>query len=237
MSSPVTLSDAVGSAIDYKLANVNTALPAQIVSYDYVKRMASVQPVLNKVYTDGTIQQMPIVSNVPVVFPGNNVFNFTFPVLVGDYCLLVCSQRSLDDWIYQGGIVSPTDPRKFSLSDAIAIPGLMPFSTSSAADNNTDFILAFKGTEIRINSNGDLNIQSSANLNLSSAQSITIKTGTTVAIGTNTNELLDIISQLMQALQATIVMGPAFNGPLNIAFTNQVAILQSKINTIKGTIT
>lgn len=211
-----TPTDILRGAISNFMNNVHTALPGIFVSYDPSENKAVVQPALNKNYTSG-MMPMPILDNVPVLFPPN-VF---FPINEGDYCLLVFSERALDPWLNAGGQVTPTDPRKFDLSDAIAIPGLMPFNGDFSSNNNQDFVINYSGSEIRINLNGD----------------VIIKTSNKVAIGTPSTEVLDVISQLMTLLQGAVVMGPSFNGPLNVAFTSQVQALQVQLDAIKGTIT
>src|SRR5574337_198010 len=120
MTSPTTMTDAVRNAVLYQLMNIHTAFPAQIIDYDYTTKKASVQPSLNKKYTDGTVQPMPVLSNVPVIFPYASGASITFPVNEGDYCLVICCERSIDDWLNIGGQLTPSDPRKLDLSDAVA---------------------------------------------------------------------------------------------------------------------
>lgn len=197
------------------LNGVHTSMPGIIVSFDPLQNRAVVQPALNKKYVTGPMA-LPIVNNVPVIFPPNVVF----PIIPGDYCLLVFSERANDLWLANGGQVTPDDPRKFDLSDAVAIPGLKPFNASFPSNDNTSYQISFEGSSITIKANGD----------------IVINTGSKVAIGNTTTELLDIVSQLMGLLQGAVVMGPAFNGPLNAAFTAQVALIQAEIDLLKGTI-
>lgn len=212
MSSPP---DIIRQAINSRLNDLHTALPGIVMSYDPESNKATIQPALNKNYVTG-VQTMPVLENVPVMFP-----NFVrFPVNQGDYVLLVFAERSLDLWLSVGGQVTPTDPRKFDLSDAIAIPGLVPFTETYPDNNNQDFVIDYAGSNIRINSNGD----------------IIIDTSNKVAIGNSTTEVLDILSQLMTLLQGAVVMGSAFNGPLNPAFTSQVGVIQAQLDAIKGVI-
>lgn len=220
MTSPVDLPSAIRQAILYQLNNVHTALPGAIISYDYQKQKAAIQPLLNKVWADGTETPMPVLENVPVIFPRAGGASLTFPVSEGDTCLLIFIERSIDLWLSVGGQVSPDDPRKFDLSDAVAMVGLFPFSENSSADNGTDVLLTYKGSNIRIKENGD----------------IVIETSSKVAIGNTTTEVLDVLSQLMGYLQGASVTGPALNGPLSAAFIAQVAALQAQLNLIKGTI-
>ncbi len=216
----MTPNDVINNSIWGILNNVHTALPGIITAYDPSKNVATVQPALNKNFKSGE-QPMPILNNVPLMFPGGASFNITFPVNVGDYVLLIFIERSIDLWKSVGGQVTPKDPRKFDLSDAIAIPGLQPLNSDFSNRNNTDFEINFAGSSIKIGADG----------------AIQIKTASTVAIGNPVTEVLDMISQLMALLQGSAVMGAAFGGPLNPAFIAQVLLLQNRIDALKGIIT
>jgi hypothetical protein len=75
---------------------------------------------------DGTdrITALPVINGVPVVCLSGGGFGLEFPVTVGDTCLLIFSDRSIDKWAATGGDVDPEDLRRHHLSDAIAIVGL-----------------------------------------------------------------------------------------------------------------
>jgi Phage protein Gp138 N-terminal domain len=221
MTSPTTLSDAVRAAVLYQLNIIHTSFPGIIVSYDFTTQKATIQPALNKKYTDGVVRSMPILNNVPVIFPRSGGAALTFPISPGDTVLVICSERSLDNWLNTGGQVTPVDPRKFDLSDGIAIPGLFPFSQSSPAPNNSDVVLQYQGSKIIIDSTGNVKIETSA----------------TVAIGNSAVEVLNILSQALGLLAgaATVVVPVTpFTGPL--AISAALTALQAQLNTIKGTI-
>lgn len=111
-------------------ADMRVSLPARVERYDASTQTADVKPLLKDAFVeeDGTraIESLPVVTNVPVVFPGAGGFRLTFPVRAGDTVLLVFADRSLDAWLAQGGEASPSDDRRHNLSDAVAIPGLHP---------------------------------------------------------------------------------------------------------------
>jgi hypothetical protein len=54
----------------------------------------------------------------------SKAFTITFPLVAGDEVSLFFIERSIDNWLTQGGIQSPNDTRKFDLSDAYAVPVL-----------------------------------------------------------------------------------------------------------------
>lgn len=129
-----TLSDLLSTAFKYHLAGMHACIPARVRTYDSSKQAVSVQPLIKVGYLDETgerqTQALPIINDVPVVFPGANGFRVTFPIANGDIVLLVFSEASIDKWLAVGGNtpIDPLDDRRFHLSDAIAIPGLRPFS-------------------------------------------------------------------------------------------------------------
>ena len=201
------------------ISSMHTCMPAIITSFNPKECKASIQPSLNRAYLSGEIAY-PIIENVPVIFPRAGEFFLTYPLANGDPCLVIFSERSLDLWKSVGGQLTPDDPRKFDLSDAIVIPGLYSFNEKIEGLSGNDVVFAFKGSKVTIKQDGN----------------ISIETSNKIAIGTQTNELLDIVSQLMALLQGSTVMGSAFGGPLNPAFIAQVNALQVQIDAIKGTI-
>jgi hypothetical protein len=212
----LAISDAVRAAVLYQINNMHTCLPGRIESYDYTTQKASIQPLLNKVYTNGDVVKMPILNNVQVMFPRAGGASLTFPVVEGDTCLLVFSERSLDNWREPGGIVSPEDPRKFDLSDAVAIVGLYPFSEISPAQNNEDVLLTYKNSSITIKVTGEL----------------VVNTSSKVAIGNSTTELLDVLSQTLNLLATSV----STSSGTPFGFAANWAALKTQLDLIKGTI-
>lgn len=213
-----TMTDAMRQAIQFQLYDVHTALPGQIVSYDHSAQKASIQPCLKKSYLDGTTQEMPILNNVPVIFPKSGGASLTFPVNGGDNCLLLFIERSTDLWKSVGGIVAPNDPRKFDLSDAVAIMGLMPFSENSLSENNEDVLLTYKNSSIRIKASGDVQID----------------TASKVAIGNASTEVLDIVSSILGILTTSVTTAPG--SPIFQGTVPNYATLKFALDSIKGSI-
>jgi Phage protein Gp138 N-terminal domain len=216
-TSPVTLTDAVRNAILYNLNGIHTSFPAEIVTYDYVTQSASVQPTINKSWTDGTFTPMPILSNVPVIFPASGGASITFPVNTGDTCLIVCCERSIDEWLSTGGLVDPRDPRKLNLTDAVAIMGLVSFSgTFPPRTNNTDAIFTYAGSSITITNTG----------------AIKINTATTLALGQPTNELINQLNTFFTALAADT----NFTGLIKTATLTALTLLIANLTALDGTL-
>lgn len=112
------------------LTGINTAFVGIVVSFDGTNKI-SVQPSVKFQPVGGDEQPLPVLEDVPVIFPGGAALKIAWAPIAGDEVLLICSQRSIDAWKTSGGLVSPGSKRRFSASDAIAIPGLESFSTAS----------------------------------------------------------------------------------------------------------
>jgi phage baseplate assembly protein gpV len=128
---------AVKSAIQGNQSSVWTALPGIITSYDADTITAQVQPALHSLYTgpDQTKEWkvMPVIPDVPVIFPRGGKYALTFPVQRGDECLIVFSSRCIDNWWQQGGVQTQRELRMHDLSDGFAIPG--PWSQATKISN------------------------------------------------------------------------------------------------------
>ncbi len=142
-----TLAAILNAVKSQTFADLRVSMPARVEKYDDATQLADVQPLLKESYTDEegerAIARLPVITNVPVVFPGGGGMRITFPVRAGDTVMLVFSDRSIDSWLAQGGEATPEDERRHHLSDAIAIPGLHP---------NT---AAWSGTEANVVTIGD----------------------------------------------------------------------------------
>lgn len=123
-------------------------MPGKIQSYDATNQKAVVIPQLHRKLADGRIERVPVLNDVPVIWPRSGGAFMTFPVSAGDGCLLVFCERSLDEWKANGGEVVPQDPRAHALSDAVAIMGFSPFNGPS--NGGSDVLLQMGGSSVRL---------------------------------------------------------------------------------------
>lgn len=166
MSEKVTLPEALENAFLTLIAGIHTCLPGRIETYDFNTQKATIKPLIKKQFIDGTIIKIPILTNVPVVFPRTKLSGITFPLTRGDGVLVVFAERSLERWYSSGDDVEPGDTRKFDLSDAIAVPGLYSFADSNIASNNDDLEIHHRGQTVTIKKNGDIEVGSASLLKL-----------------------------------------------------------------------
>lgn len=153
-----TLTEAVRAAIIKELSQIHTCLPGRIETYDYTVQQASVTPLIKKRFKNGDILSMPIIENVPVVWPRGGGASLTFPLVQGDGVLLVFSERSMDNWLSVGDEAEPGGPAMFDLSDAIAVPGLNPFSVESLAASEDSIQIIYNDAFISIDTEGAITV-------------------------------------------------------------------------------
>lgn len=115
------------SVMTDRLADVHTAMPGSVESFDPVRQTANVKLLLKRRVTreNGEVEDVStgVAVNVPVVFPGAGGFRLVFPLNAGDGVLVVFAESSIDQWQSLGG-EQPGGVRRFHLADAIALPGL-----------------------------------------------------------------------------------------------------------------
>lgn len=117
-------------------AGIWTALPAIVLSVDFEKMTCTARPAITGIQNTPTGQiqtpPMPILLDVPIVFPRVSGFALTLPLAIGDEILVIFSSRCIDGW-WQSGCpinskndINPALPLEFrmhDLSDGFAIPG------------------------------------------------------------------------------------------------------------------
>ncbi|CDG20702.1 conserved protein of unknown function [Xenorhabdus poinarii G6] len=124
INQPETPFLAMQSAIS---AGLYVALPCIIQSFNASAVTVTAQPAIRWSVTnsEGKTESvaLPLLVDVPVIFPRGGGVTLTFPVKSGDECLVIFADRCIDYWWQNGGIQEPVDPRQHNLSDGFAIVG------------------------------------------------------------------------------------------------------------------
>ncbi len=173
-----TLNEILKLSFQGQSKNIYTAMPCVVLTVhgEGKDQKIDVQPVVNTLYKDGTDEEHPPVLGVPVIFPASRTSMLSFPINVGDTVLCVFSQRGIGNFkIGSGSPTVPTDYRSHNKKDAIAIPGLFPFSKAlnnpskrNLAHSTRDAVLTHNiGTsgecEVRLKENGDIQLNTPNN--------------------------------------------------------------------------
>jgi hypothetical protein len=135
------LTDLMREFVEYYFTQIHTSFPGVVTEYDAAKRRATVQPSLkrhagNKEYID-----LPLLIDVPVLYPGTKKWTIHFPLEKDDEVAVYFSERAIEAWkdVGQDGIEDP-DPRRFDLCDAYCVPGLQPQEFIAAEEKGLQII-------------------------------------------------------------------------------------------------
>lgn len=136
-----SLEKIIDDAIENRLAEMHTCIPARVVRVNVAKAQCDVRPLIKRKYADETVVDLPVITNVPIAFYRAGPAFISLPLKKDHIVMLLFSERSLDIWLSKGGSVDPLDPRKFDLSDAIALPGIYPFNDPPSGASADDIVI------------------------------------------------------------------------------------------------
>jgi hypothetical protein len=162
------LYEVIRKACDNAAERLFVAMPGRIEKYDSVRQCAEVKPMLKLgvVCSDGSqaVDKLPVLVDVPVVFPRGGGYFLTFPLAKGDLVLLIFIDRSIDGYALSTGQTEqePVDLRTHDISDAVAIPGFYPFpravkdvvASGAAMGKESGAQLRFTGNTVEATSGG-----------------------------------------------------------------------------------
>lgn len=121
----------ISGMIDDSRHSMHTAFPAVITSINAQEQMSvNVKTLTPRTDNNGVVNDQTQIMNVPVVFPSTKTSMLSFPVNVGDIVLCVVAEGSLDRMKISttSNPIPVSSGARFDASNAIAIPGLYPFT-------------------------------------------------------------------------------------------------------------
>ena len=162
----------------------------------------------------------PILLDVPVVVLSGGLFNLTFPIAVGDECLILFNDRNIDNWFQSGQVGAVANGRLHSFSDGIAIVGvksllkvLATYDMTHALLSNGQTQLGISATQVRI------------------ANTLTTLNGALQDLVTNLNSLITQTSLITVICAAPASpSSPPVNAPAIAAIAAQLAATSAKIS-------
>ena len=174
----------ISKYVDDKLQYINTVRLAVVEEFSQSSSgspYVTARPVANtaKGY------RLPEIVRVPVVYPmsGGGNMGLVYPLKAGDNVILAFNQESIDEWLERGGSTTPADVRYMDISDAMAIPGLVPLNKSFLTLATENYICL-----------GSTSPGSGLRLEISDTGKI--------KLGDGENDLLQILSDLISALKS-----------------------------------
>jgi hypothetical protein len=121
MSEQRELIDIADKAIQLALSDMHTICIAVVTAVN--EKTVSCRPTINRV-VKGQDVQLPEFVEVPPVFMRGGSSYTAHPIAVGDYCLVLVTERCLDRWWIGQDFQRPLEMRMHDYSDGFALVGI-----------------------------------------------------------------------------------------------------------------
>lgn len=146
-------------AIRITIGEIHTSMPGKIINFNPSTCRATIKPMLRYHMADGDVIDYPVIIECPVFMPKAGNARITYPVKAGDGCIIIFSERSLDEWLNMGS-EDNHDPRQYDLTDAYCLVGLEPIQNIST--DNIELINS--GTLVSVTPQNEVNIIGNVNI-------------------------------------------------------------------------
>lgn len=159
-------------ALESAQAQIWTAMPGVVTAVDLDKQTVSVQPTIQgtteKPNGDTQNVNLPLLVDVPLMFPRAGGFALTFPVKAGDEVLVVFGCRCIDSWWQSGGVGTAAEARMHDLSDGFAIlaPTSQPKKLANVSAANVQLRDEAGSTFLEVTPGGKIKLTATSELEL-----------------------------------------------------------------------
>ncbi len=129
------------------LSSINSHHLGTIQSFDPSNQSANVSLNYKKVF-NGNIVEYGVLVDCPCIVMGGGGGYVSFPISIGDECLVLFNDVDMDHWIANGQMDVPDTTRLHSFSDAIVLVGLRSFARPIDDYDSSNVILHAKGSRL-----------------------------------------------------------------------------------------
>lgn len=197
---------------------------------------------------EATLTDYPLIIDCPVVFIGGGLSSLTFPVAVGDECLVLFNDRDIDGWYAGSTSNAPPTLRLHSVSDGFALVGIRSLAKSIPS-------FATDKAEFKYGTNASVSVGASASVLKFGTAVVSPKSNDKIQFNnatvtlkavlqgvvdelTNLNtQLVSLVTQISAITVAGVTPGPSPSGPIaNLAAFPPIATNISGISTNLATI-
>jgi len=161
------LAQVISDAIEDRLIDVHVHLPGMVQSYDAAKNTAVIELQVQRLLpTDQRsvfeTENLPVLQNVPVAFPGTPEFFFSFPIVAGTTGEVHFSEAAIGQWRATGRVTTPDDIGRHTLSGGVFHPTLKTTAATVPAAQRTDAVFGeIGGTQVHVKKGGACEVTSS----------------------------------------------------------------------------
>lgn len=201
----------------------NCVKVGEINSFDPIKKTAEVQLLFKITLPDGTVDSYSPIVDVPVFTLQGGGGAIQFPVAEGDQCIVLFSDRRLDEWFRTGEEAVPGDARMHDLSDGIALVGINALNSSLPTYPTDKVVLSYQGSKFELTATG---------YNVIGTGGAEIDLDTLVGIKNNATSLLICLTNLITALESLTVTVTGGTGVVSAATVAALTAVQNTLNTL-----
>lgn len=165
--------------LDGRQSQIWTAFPAIVEGVNLGAMTCTCVPAIKGVAEDEnqniSFETMPVLLDVPIVFPSAGGFTLSLPIAAGDEVLVVIANRCIDSWWQNGGIQQPIEFRMHDLSDGFAIPGprSQPRVASGLSSTNARLVNDSGSVYIEITPGGAINMKAPGDVTITGNLKVT----------------------------------------------------------------
>lgn len=127
-NSKKSLTDVLNHWFDNFSGSINCVKIGKITKVNMSNQTVSVQVLHKRINESNLVKRelrdYPLLQDVPFVVLGGGQSNLTFPISVGDNCLLFFNDYEIDRWWETGGNLPANFERRHDISDAFALVGV-----------------------------------------------------------------------------------------------------------------
>ncbi len=164
MPTAPTLDKIVQAGIDSTIAELWTGTVGKVLAFDDTVPCVDVQPQVKRRIRDEdgapVYELLPWIPSCPILYLGGGGFRLAFKINPGDTGFLLVPSSDIAAWLQTGGVSNPGDVARNHLSQAIFIPGLVPFSTPIPDAGEDKAVMA--GGEIEIRATAEIKLDAPA---------------------------------------------------------------------------
>ena len=123
---------------DEIFAQLNCHQVGTITTFYPTTQTADIQINMGTLF-NGSLQQYPLLQQVPILIPHGSTGRVTFPIAAGDQCLVFFNDKDIDTWYTSGQTgLAPNTNRMHNISDGFALVGVFSSQTVLSSYSSTD---------------------------------------------------------------------------------------------------
>lgn len=138
----------------FQLFETNQQLPAEVLSFDRARNMATVRPLIVFTAMDNTLIPRDQIVDVPVLSLGGGKFHISFPIAKGDLGWITASDRDLSLFLQSLKQSKASTNRTHDFADSLFVPDVFRKYTVAGEDSGAMVIQSTDGAT-KISLRGD----------------------------------------------------------------------------------